>query len=100
MARGIVVEERVLAEYCRDHGIARLRLFGSALRDAHQADSDVDLLVEFVPGRVPGLLGIAELELELSALLGRPVDLRTRGDLSRYFRDDVVAAARTLYDAA
>jgi predicted nucleotidyltransferase len=58
------------------------------------------MLVEFEPGHVPGLISIAELELELGALVGREVELRTPRDLSRYFRDAVVAGARVLYDAA
>lgn len=100
VARGIDIDEEALSSFCRQHGITCLALFGSALRDAHRPNSDVDLLVTFAPGRVPGLLGIAELELALSELLGRPVDLRTSGDLSRYFRDEVTATARVLYDAA
>lgn len=100
VAAGIAVDETALADLCERHGIVRLALFGSALRDELRPDSDVDLLVEFAAGRTPGLLGVAEIELELSALIGRSVDLRTPRDLSRYFRDDVVASARTLYDAA
>jgi len=100
LAPGIDVDRQALADFCRAHGIHRLALFGSALRGDIRADSDVDLLVEFEPGHTPGLLGIAELELELAPLLGRSVDLRTSADLSRHFRDVVVAQARTLYDAA
>lgn len=59
--------------------------------------SDIDLLVEFEEGHAPGLLGMAEMELELGSLLGREVELRTYEDLSRYFRDDVRAQARVLY---
>ncbi|HUP68223.1 MAG TPA: nucleotidyltransferase domain-containing protein [Acidimicrobiales bacterium] len=75
-------------------------LFGSALHGRLRPDSDIDLLVEFEPGHTPGLFGIAKLELDLADLIGRSVDLRTVHDLSRYFRDDVAAEARTLYDAA
>ncbi|MEX2627868.1 MAG: hypothetical protein WD225_13350 [Ilumatobacteraceae bacterium] len=57
------------------------------------------LLVEFELGRTPGLLTIAQLELELGDMLGREVDLRTIHDLSPHFRDEVVAEARTLHDA-
>lgn len=71
-----------------------------ALRSKLRPDSDIDLVVEFEPGQTPGLLRLATLELELTALLGRSVDLRTLGDLSRYFRDRVAATARTVYDAA
>lgn len=87
-----------LTELCRRHGIRRLSLFGSVLRGTDRPDSDVDLLVEFEPGRIPGLLALARIELELSDLLdGRKVDLRTAEDLSRYFRDDVRSVAEVQY---
>jgi uncharacterized protein len=87
-----------LAELCRRHGIRRLSLFGSVLRGTDRPDSDVDLLVEFEPGRTPGLLALARIELELSDLLaGRKVDLRTAEDLSRYFRADVSNMAEVQY---
>lgn len=100
LAPGVSIENERLQVFCGEHGIRRLRLFGSALRNQLRPDSDIDLLVEFEPDRTPGLLGIAQLELDLGELLGRPVDLRTLGDLSQYFRDDVAAEARTLYDVA
>ena len=69
------------------------------MRDDFGPDSDVDVLVEFEPGRTPGLLGIAGLELELSRLFsGRRVDLRTPEDLSRYFRQDVLDTAEVQYE--
>lgn len=100
LATGTNVDDAQLADLCRRHRIQRLALFGSALRDELGPDSDVDLLVEFEPGQAPGLLRFAAIELELEALLGRPVDLRTPHDLSRYFRAAVVEEARPLYDAA
>ncbi|MFP3899719.1 MAG: nucleotidyltransferase family protein [Acidimicrobiia bacterium] len=100
VAQGVIVDEERLRSFCHEHGIRRLRLFGSALHGTLRPDSDIDLLVEFEPGRTPGLLRISQLELDLGELLGRPVDLRTVHDLSRYFRDQVAAEARTLYDAA
>ena len=69
------------------------------LREDFSGDSDVDLLVEFVPGRTPGLLAIAAMEIEFGELFGREVELRTVNDLSRYFRDEVAASARELYAA-
>ena len=76
-----------MAEFCREHGIRRLSVFGSALREDFGPGSDVDVLVEFEPARTPGLLGVSRMELELSELFaGRKVDLRTPEDLSRYFR--------------
>ena len=92
------VQKTELAAFCRAHGIHRLAIFGSALRADFGPDSDVDVLVEFEPGRVPGLLGIAGMEIELSALLGgRKVDLRTPEDLSRYFRQEVLDSAEVQY---
>ena len=93
------VSEDELAPVCRRHRIRKLSLFGSRLKGTARPDSDVDLLVEFEPNAVPGLLGIAAMELELSALLGgRKVDLRTAQDLSRYFRDEVVRTAEVQYE--
>ena len=95
----LVIDDDALAGFAARHRIRRLAVFGSALRSDFGPHSDVDLLVEFEPGNTPGLLGIAGMELELGRLLGREVDLRTAGDLSPYFRDDVVAEARQLYAA-
>lgn len=100
LAPGVDVDETALSAFCRANGIRQLSLFGSALRGLLRPDSDIDLLVEFEPDRIPGLIGLAQLELDLSDMIGRSVDLRTRQDLSRYFRDEVAASARTLYDAA
>lgn len=75
-----------------------MALFGSVLKGKAHGGSDVDLLVEFEPGRTPGLLGLAHIEEELSKLLGgRRVDLRTPGDLLRHFRDAVIAEAAVQY---
>ena len=76
----------------RNH-IRTLSLFGSVLTDHFRPDSDIDILVAFRPGHVPSLLGIAGMEIELSELLGRKVDLRTAEELSRYFRDEVVVGS-------
>jgi hypothetical protein len=89
-----------LAALCRRHGIRRLSLFGSRLKGAARADSDADLLVEFEADATPTLFDVARIEAELSALLGgAKVDLRTAQDLSRYFRDAVVAEAVPQYVA-
>jgi hypothetical protein len=95
------VDRGKIAEFCRKNHVRRLALFGSVLRDDFRPDSDVDVLVEFEPGHVPGLLRLAGMEHELSELFaGRRVDLRTPADLSRYFRDEVLSTARIQYDAA
>jgi predicted nucleotidyltransferase len=97
MVAHITVEEARIAEFCRRHHIRKLAFFGSVLRDDFRPDSDVDVLVEFEPGLGPGLFGLAGMEEELSAMLGRKVDLRTPQELSRYFREAVVAAAEMKY---
>jgi predicted nucleotidyltransferase len=97
---GIVLDDASLADFATRHGIRRLAAFGSVLRDDFDDDSDIDLLVEFEPGQVPGLLAIAAMEIELGERLGREVDLRTLADLSRHFRDEVRSSARELYAAA
>lgn len=71
-------------------------MFGSILREGFGPDSDVDVLVEFEPGRTPGL-DFFGIEIELGELLGREVDLNTPNSLSRYFREQVLAEARTVY---
>lgn len=85
-----------LAKFCRKHHITKLAFFGSVLREDFRPDSDIDVLVEFEPGHVPGF-GIVTMEDELSKMVGRKVDLRTPQDISRYFRDQVVREARVEY---
>jgi hypothetical protein len=85
-----------IAELCRRHRIRKLSLFGSVLRDDFRPDSDVDVLVEFEQGHVPGF-GFIGVQSELSDLLGHPVDLNTPASLSRYFRAHVLAEAATVY---
>ena len=93
-------DRSVLTTLCRRHGIRRLSLFGSVLKETDRPDSDIDLLVEFEPDDAPGFLGLAAIESELSDLLGgRRIDLRTPRELSRYFRDEVVRAAQVQYAA-
>jgi hypothetical protein len=94
----VAVDKERLTGFCRDHHIRRLALFGSVLRDDFGPESDVDVLVEFEPEHVPGLIGLARMERELSACFGgRKVDLRTAEDLSRYFRDQVLATAEVQF---
>lgn len=86
-----------IAAFCRRNHIRRLALFGSVLRDDFRPDSDVDVLVEFEPDTRIGLIGLSGLELQLSEILHRKADLRTPADLSRYFRDEVMAVAEVQY---
>jgi len=100
MNRLLNLDEDTLVRFCEAHHIRRLSLFGSQLQGTACPDSDVNLLVEFEADRIPGLLGIAAMELSLSEMLGgRRVDLRTAQDLSRHFRDEVVRTAEAHYVA-
>jgi predicted nucleotidyltransferase len=95
----IQIDRNRVADFCRRHQVRRLALFGSVLRDDFRPDSDVDVLVEFEPDSRAGLFELARMEAELAELVGRKVDLRTPAELSRYFRDEVVAGAETQYAA-
>lgn len=99
MSIHIAVDTDAIAQFCSKHYIKRLAFFGSVLRDDFRPDSDVDVLVVFEEDREPGLMRLAGMERELSEILGRKADMRTPEDLSRYFRDEVVANAETQYAA-
>jgi len=88
-----------IAAFCQKYHIRKLSLFGSVLTDRFGVDSDVDFLVEFDPEHIPGLIALAGMEIELSELIGRKADLRTAGDLSRHFRDDIIRSAVVQYAA-
>ncbi len=92
------VSREELAAFRRRHHIRMLSFFGSVLRDDFRPDSDVDVLVEFEPGHVPGFEFI-DIQDELSALLGRPVDLLTPKSISRWIRAQVLADAEVQYAA-
>lgn len=97
----IEFDREALDAFCRRHGIRSLSLFGSAVRGEFDSESDVDLLVEFEHGRVPGLIRLAGMEFELAPIFGgRDVELRTFEDLSPYFRDEVRALAEPVYVTA
>jgi uncharacterized protein len=96
----IVVSNERIAEFCQRNRIRRLAFFGSVLRDDFGPSSDVDVLVEFEPETRIGLIRLAGLELELSEIVGRKVDLNTPGCLSPYFRDRVLLQAEAQYERA
>jgi uncharacterized protein len=85
-----------IEDFCKQNDINKLSLFGSVLRDDFTSQSDVDLLVEFLEGKIPGL-AIVDLQDELSQMLGREVDLRTAAELSRFFRERVLQEAVVIY---
>ena len=95
----IELDEGKLAQICQRYGVRELSVFGSAAQGTMRPDSDVDLLVEFLPDAEPGLLDHAGLMLDLSELLGRKVDLVSKKGLKPLIRDSVIRDARLLYAA-
>ncbi|MEA2052762.1 MAG: nucleotidyltransferase family protein [Euryarchaeota archaeon] len=94
----VKLSKRKIVEFCKRKHIRCLSLFGSILHNDFSQSSDIDMLVEFEPDYVPGFFDLIEMEEELSSMFGgRKVDLRTPNDLSRYFRDDVLAEAEAVY---
>jgi uncharacterized protein len=92
------IPREVVADFCRTHHIRKLSIFGSYLREDFRRESDVDFLVEFEEGHTPGYFELADMEQDLSEILGGcKVDLRTPQELSRYFRDEVMAQAEVQY---
>ena len=87
-----------IAEFCQKNHIKKFAFFGPVLRDDFRLDSDVDILIDLDYSVPIGLMEIAGMEIELSKMIGREVDLSTPDDLSDYFRDKVLAQAETLYE--
>lgn len=99
METRIRIPRKRIAEFCRRNHIRKLALFGSVLRPDFGPESDIDILIEFEPGHVPGLFGLARMERELSQIFGgRKVDLHTPEDISRYFRAEVLKEAEVQYE--
>ena len=96
----IVVPRQKISSFCEENGIRRLSFFGSVLTDDFRPESDIDVLVEFNPSCRMGFLVMARMEMELTRILGRKVDLRTPAELSRYFRDEVIKKAQVQYESA
>ncbi len=96
MPARIQIPRDEISEFCRRNHIRRMALFGSVIRDDFTPENDVDVLVEFVPGRTPGF-AYFDMERDLSEMLGRKVDLNTPSELSKYFRQEVLAEAEDIY---
>ena len=92
----ITIDRQKISDFCRRHHIRKLAFFGSVLREDFKPESDVDVLVEFEQGHVPGL-AFFSMERELSEILNHKVDLNTPQFLSPYFRDQVLAEAEAQY---
>lgn len=96
---GIELPEAEIGDICRRYQVSELMLLGSAVRGEMRPDSDIDLMVEFLPGARPGLLGVSAMMRELTALLGRRVDIGVKGALKPLIRPGVLAEARLIYAA-
>ncbi len=96
MPAQIQIPHDQIAQFCQRNHIRRMSLFGSVIRDDFTPQSDVDILVEFQPGRTPGF-AYFDMERDLSKMLGRKVDLNTPSELSKYFRREVLAEAEEIY---
>jgi|SRR5579871_198326 len=99
IAAGIQLPEAEIADICRRYQVSELAVFGSVARGEMRPDSDVDFLVDFLPAARPGLLGVAAMIRELSALLGRRVDIAVKPALKPLIRPAVLAEARRVYAA-
>lgn len=97
MTTNITIAQDQITEFCQRHNIQKLSLFGSVLRDDFSPISDIDVLVEFEPNTRPTLFDMGEMQMELSEILGREVDFKTPGYLSKHFRQDVQDSAQVLY---
>lgn len=97
----LAYDTETLRRFCRERGIVRLDLFGSALRDDFRSESDVDLLCTLRPDSHCTLLGWADMQIKLSEIFGKPVDLVSRWAIERsrnpYRRSAILSAARPLY---
>jgi hypothetical protein len=98
MTINVLLQQELLIEFCERRPIQRLALFGSVLRGEFSDASDIDFLVEFLPDAAIDLFDMVEMGSELTDIMGRPVDLRTPAELSRYFRQDVLNNAQTIYE--
>ena len=92
----IPIQQEAIVLLCQHHHIRKLSLFGSVLRNDFRLDSDVDILIEFEPGHIPGF-DFIDIQDKLSDIIGRTIDLNTPQDLSRYFRGQVLAEAKVIY---
>jgi predicted nucleotidyltransferase len=95
----VEVDEAKLVDLCRRYQVRELSLFGSAARGEMRPESDIDLLVEFLPTAQIDLVDYAGLMLDLSRLLGRKVDLVSKNGLKPLIRDTVLEEARLVYAA-
>lgn len=98
---GIKIElpQKAVAELCKRYHVRELSVFGSAVRDDFTADSDIDFLVEFMPDAKIGFLEFAGMQIELSELMGRKIDLVSKNGLNPVIRDEVLNSSKVFYAA-
>ena len=99
MSAAIQLDHLAINTICLRHSVQTLSLFGSAIHGTFGPDSDLDFLVQFLPGHQPGHFKLAALQLDLEQALGRRVDLKTAAELSQYFREQVIQEAVVQYAA-
>ena len=92
-----LAQQKALKAFCEAHGVKRLAFFGSVTTDQFYAESDIDVLLEFLPGCVPGFAFFG-LRDELGAILERRVDVTTPGGLHPLIQEEVVRGAQTYYE--
>lgn len=99
MSSQIRIDKQQIAAFCEHWQVAELALFGSVLRDDFRGDSDVDVLVTWLPGARVSMLTIAEMAEDLEGILGRRVDLVPKDGLKRRVKDEVLHSAQIVYAA-
>lgn len=99
----LAIPEAALGEFCQRWQVTELSLFGSALREDFGSKSDIDLLVRFSPEARPTLFDMVNMQDELSNMLGRNVDLVSRGGIERsrnpIRRRTILESAEVIYAA-
>ncbi|MBT9258568.1 MAG: nucleotidyltransferase family protein [Clostridiales bacterium] len=96
---GVEIPEEQIAQFCQRYGIRELSLFGSVLRDDFGSYSDIDVLVDFAPGKAVSLFQLMDMEDELSQMLGRKVDLVVKPALRGRVRDSILNNREVMYVA-
>lgn len=94
----IHLDKKKINNFCKKYHIAFLALFGSILTSNFKDSSDVDFLVKFEENHSPSLFDLVDIESELGSIVGRQVDLRTPNEISQFFRDEVLAQAKVIYE--
>lgn len=100
MSTQVEIDQERIADFCRKWQITELALFGSVLRDDFRPDSDVDVLVTFAPEAKWSLMDLAEIEIELTEIFGRGVDLVEKDALKNPFRRYAILTSKEVLYAA